>query len=72
MGSKRIPLLLWPFAAIWALVAGIIKLTGRLVAAVLGLVLMIAGLVLCITVVGAVAGVPLLMFGFLLMVRGFF
>jgi len=48
------------------------KLTGRLVAAILGLVLMIVGVILCLTVIGAILGIPLLIFGFLLMIRGFF
>jgi hypothetical protein len=67
-----VPLLLWPFVAIWRLVAGIIEVTGRLLAAVLGLLLMIAGVILTLTVVGAVVGIPLAIFGFMLMVRGFF
>ena len=36
---KDTPWYLWPFVALWELLAGIIKLTGRLVAAILGLVL---------------------------------
>jgi len=42
------------------------------VAAILGLVLMIVGVILCLTVIGAILGIPLLIFGFLLMIRGFF
>jgi hypothetical protein len=64
--------LLWPCVALWKLLAGIIEVTGRLIAAVLGLVLMIVGLVLTLTIVGAVVGIPLIIFGFLLMIRGFF
>ena len=64
--------LMWPFVALWKLLAGIIEVTGRLVAALVGLVLMIAGLVLTLTIVGAVVGIPLIIFGFLLMIRGFF
>ena len=32
------PWYLWPFAALWRLVAGIIAVSGRLVAMILGLV----------------------------------
>lgn len=64
--------LLWPFVALWKLLAGIIEVTGRLVAALVGLVLMIVGLVLTLTIIGAVIGLPLIIFGFLLMIRGFF
>jgi len=58
--------------ALWDLLAFILKLTGRLVAAVLGLVLMIVGLVLTVTLIAAPVGIPLIIFGFLLIVRGLF
>jgi hypothetical protein len=63
---------LWPFWAIWKLVMVIITLTGRLVGAALGLVLLIAGVVVSLTVVGAIVGIPLAIFGFMLMVRSIF
>jgi membrane-bound ClpP family serine protease len=64
--------LLWPFTAIWRLVAFIFELTGRLVAIVLGLALMILGVLISLTVVGATVGVPMIIVGLLLIVRGFF
>jgi hypothetical protein len=70
--ERRVPILLWPFWAIWRLLALILGLTGRLVAAVLGLVLMIVGLILTITILAAPIGIPLIIFGFLLILRGFF
>jgi hypothetical protein len=70
--EDRIPWFLWPFVAIWKLVAGIIEMTGRLVAAILGLVLMIVGVILTVTIIGAIVGIPLIIFGFLLIIRGFF
>ena len=70
--QRNTPWYLWPFAALWQLVTGIIKVTGRLVAMLTGLVLMIAGVALSLTVVGAIVGVPLLIFGFMLSVRGLF
>jgi len=66
------PWYLWPFVALWKLLAGIIELTGRLVAAILGLVLMIVGVILTLTIIGAIVGIPLIIFGFLLIIRGFF
>lgn len=68
----HVPILLWPFWLIWKLVVGIIELTGRLVGAILGLVLMIVGLVVSLTVVGLVIGVPLILFGFMLICRSLF
>jgi hypothetical protein len=70
--SERVPLLLWPFWAIWRLVTLIIGLTGRLIAIVLGLVLMVVGTLLNLTGIGAIIGVPMLLFGLLLVIRGFF
>ncbi len=70
--SKKTPWLLWPFVAIWNLVAWILKLTGRLVAAILGLVFMIVGAIVTVTVIGAVIGIPMIIFGFLLMLRSIF
>jgi hypothetical protein len=62
--------LLWPFVALIKLVAGIVSLTGRLLAVLLGLVIFIAGALLTLTIVGAVIGIPLATFGIMLMVRG--
>lgn len=70
--NKKVPFLLWPFWAIWRLVIGIIAFTGRLVGAILGLVLMIVGVIVSLTVVGAIVGIPLIIFGFLLVVRSLF
>ncbi|OGN74368.1 MAG: hypothetical protein A2X25_05610 [Chloroflexi bacterium GWB2_49_20] len=64
--------MLWPFVALWKLVTGIVTLTGRLVAAILGLVLMFVGVVVSLTIIGAIVGIPLVVFGFLLILRGLF
>jgi hypothetical protein len=70
--KKGVPCLLWPFWAVWKLVIGILEITGRLIGFVLGLVLMILGIVLSLTVIGAILGVPIAIFGFLLMIRAIF
>lgn len=70
--SRSIPWYLWPFWAIWRLLTFIVELTGRLVAVVIGLVLMIVGALVSLTVIGAVIGVPLILIGFLLVLRSFF
>jgi len=64
--------LLFPFTVMWKLVGFTIKMTGRLAAIILGLILMIVGVVLSFTVVGAVIGIPLVLLGFTMMIRGFF
>jgi hypothetical protein len=70
--KKHVPWLLYPFYLVWRLVIWIIQATGRLIGAILGLVLLIAGIVISLTVVGAVVGVPLGIFGFLLILRSLF
>jgi hypothetical protein len=70
--TKKVPWLLWPFWLIWRLVVGIIQFTGRIVGAILGLVLMIVGVVVSLTIVGLIIGVPLIIFGFLLVIRSLF
>jgi len=70
--TKKAPWYLWPFVALWRLVTGILVLTGRLVAVILGLVFVLIGALLSATVVGAIVGVPLILFGGLLVVRGLF
>jgi hypothetical protein len=61
-----------PFVALWRLIAWIINMAGRLLAAIIGLVLVIVGIVLSLTVVGAIVGIPLIIFGLLLMVRSIY
>ena len=70
--EKHVPWYLWPFWAVWMLLTGILKLTGRLVAVILGLALMVVGVVVSLTVIGAIIGVPLFITGLLLVLRGFF
>jgi hypothetical protein len=70
--TQHVPWILWPFWAIWRLVVGVIAFTGRVVGAILGLVLMIAGAILTITIIGAFVGIPLIIFGFMLLMRSLF
>jgi hypothetical protein len=66
------PWLLWPVVALWDLLAFVLKLTGRLIGVAIGLALMIAGAVLCFTLIALPVGIPLLVIGFALMLRGIF
>jgi hypothetical protein len=70
--KNRVPWYLWPFWAIWRLVIGIVAATGRLVAVIIGLVFLIVGGILTVTVIGAIVGIPFIIFGLLLIVRGLF
>ncbi len=66
------PWFLWPFVAVWDLLALIINIIGRILAALLSLVLMIVGIALIITIAGIPIGIPLVILGLLLMVRSIF
>jgi hypothetical protein len=50
----------------------VLELVGRMLCAVLGLAIMAAGVVITISVVAAPIGIPLAIFGFLLIVRALF
>jgi len=70
--KSHIPWVLWPFAALWKLLAVIVEMTGRFVAMILGIVLIIAGVIVSLTIVGAIVGIPLAVIGLLLLLRGIF
>ena len=71
-GERKVPLLLWPFYAIWRLVTFIFEVIGRLLCALLGLGLLAAGTAVTLTLVAAPIGIPLAAVGFLLLVRAIF
>jgi hypothetical protein len=63
---------LWPFVALWRLIATIAGLTGRFVAMVLGLVFILVGAIISLTVIGAIVGIPMAIVGLLLFLKGIF
>ena len=70
--KKSIPILLWPFYAVWRLVTFVFELIGRILSALLGIGFMFAGVAITLSVVGAPFGIPLAALGFLLLVRSLF
>ena len=70
--DKQVPLLLWPFYALWRLVTFILNVVGRLVCALLGLGLMVTGVALAMSVIALPVGAALAAFGFLLLARALF
>lgn len=72
MQEKRTLWIFWPFVALWDVFSLLLRLTGRLAAGLLGLVFMVAGLILVLTVIGAPAGVVFLITGFLFLIRSLF
>lgn len=65
----RVPWYLWPIWAILRLVGFIIEMVGRLVAAILGGVFILLGVLLSLTLIGAFIGVPIALFGLMLMIK---
>ena len=61
-----------PFTLAARIIGGVLSATGRFAAFLLGLVLCAAGAALCVTIIGLVAGVPLCLLGFGMMVRAIF
>lgn len=70
--ERKVPILLWPFYAVWRLLTFVLEVTGRLICAFIGLAFMAGGTALTITIAGAPIGIPLVMLGFLLLVRALF
>ena len=70
--DRKIPWILWPFYAIWRILTFILELTSRIIAAVIALALMAAGVSITLSVIGAPLGIPIAIFGFLLLVRALF
>lgn len=63
---------LLPFKLLWAFVSLIFGITGRIIAFVVAVACLALGTLLTGTVVGAVAGIPLIIVGIFLLVRSLF
>ncbi len=70
--QSNVPILLWPFYAIWRLLTFVLNLIGRVISALLGIALMVGGVAITLSVVGAPIGIPLASLGFLLLIRALF
>ena len=72
MHKHHVPWFLWPFAMLWHLLASIVALTGRFIAMVLGIIFIFVGVIVSLTLIGAIVGIPLAVIGLLLFLRGIF
>ncbi|MGV8050038.1 MAG: hypothetical protein AB2L21_06785 [Anaerolineaceae bacterium] len=70
--TKKVPWFLWPFWLVFQLALIILKVTGRMVCVVIGLVFLIIGIGLTATQIGALLGIPLIILGIMLMVHPVF
>jgi hypothetical protein len=64
--------LTWPLRMLWSLIGVIFLAAGKLLTLLIGLLLVVAGVLLACTLVGAFAGVPMILFGLLLIIRSLF
>jgi len=65
-------ILAFPLMLIWRLTRLIVEAVGRLLAVVIGFVFLVVGTLLTLTGIGAIVGVPLLILGLALIVKGVF
>ena len=72
MHKHHVPWFLWPFAMLWHLLATIVGLTGRFIAMVLGIVFICVGVIVSLTLIGAIVGIPMAIIGLLLFLKGIF
>ena len=72
MHKHHVPCLLWPLAMLWHLLAIIVGLTGRFIAMILRLVFMCVGVIVSLTLIGAIVGIPMVIIGLLLFLKGLF
>jgi hypothetical protein len=70
--ESQVPWILWPFYAVWKILTFVLNLTGRIICAITGLLLMVVGIAISMSVIGAIVGIPLAIFGILLTVRALF
>lgn len=70
--ESRVPLILWPFYAVWKLLTLMLEILGRILCALTGIALMATGVAVSLSVIGAPLGIPLAAFGFLLTIRALF
>ncbi len=72
VAERSSPWIFWPFVVVWRLLTLIVRITGRIICAVLGLAFMAIGVTIALSIVGAPLGVPVAVLGMLLLVRAMF
>ena len=62
-------LLLFPLRLVWGFIGFLFSFLGILLSLIIGGVVIIAGICLTATIIGAIIGIPLIISGFLLIVK---
>lgn len=73
MGEEfNMRILFWPVIMIWKVFGSLVSLTSRLLVAIFALLFMLVGVILTITIVGGIIGIPLFVIGTMLLLRSLF
>lgn len=65
-------IIFFPFKLITMITKFILSLAGKMISAIIGLVLIIVGLILCATIIGMFIGIPLILIGVNLVLTALF
>ncbi|MDR7870737.1 MAG: hypothetical protein RIN55_07770 [Tissierellaceae bacterium] len=65
-------ILFFPFTIALKIVESILKITGKLVAVGFGFILTAIGILLSLTIIGAIIGIPLIIIGVTMIIKGIF
>lgn len=65
-------LLFFPFTLAIKIVESMLRLTGKLIVVGLGFILAAAGIMLTMTIIGAIIGIPLIILGITMIIKGIF
>lgn len=70
--SRTVHWIFWPFQVLWRLLTWVLELTGRLILGILGFSLVALGILVSLSVIGAILGIPMILLGILMMLRAVF
>ena len=65
-------LLLFPFILAFQIVESLLRITGKLIVVLLGFVFTILGIILSLTIIGAIIGIPMTVLGVIMIIKGIF
>ena len=72
MIQLSLALITWPFRLLYKIGMFFISLVGKTISLMLGLVLLVLGILISMTIVGLVIGLPFIMMGSLIMLSALF
>ena len=67
-----IDIISFPFKLVFGFVGFILKVTGKIIGAIIGIALIACGIALTVTIIGAPLGIPLIIAGIFMLIGCFF